>query len=152
MCHAGPHTPAGQTTNNTQKSKFLLSQAFKWKKIMFFVIPEMPSKTFVIVKKKKKNFLITLTRTCLHSWMTGRMSRAWSRTGPVGTIVETFFYTVGHTVRCIPWFLYKMVNHKIPTQARMIATIQEVYSSVSILLLNKLTWTSLNRVRWCLKV
>ena len=37
---------------NTQKSKFLLSQAFKWKKIMFFVIPEMPSKTFVVVYKK----------------------------------------------------------------------------------------------------
>ena len=37
---------------NTQKSKFLLSQAFKWKKIMFFVIPAMPSKTFVVVKKK----------------------------------------------------------------------------------------------------
>ena len=42
---------------NTQKSKFLLSQAFKWEKIMFFVIPEMPSKTFVMVLK---NFLITL--------------------------------------------------------------------------------------------
>ena len=40
----------GQTTN-TQKSKFLLSQAFKWKKIMLFVIPEMPSKTFDMVKK-----------------------------------------------------------------------------------------------------
>ena len=37
---------------NTQKSKFLLSQAFKWKKIIFFVIPEMPSKTSVIVFKK----------------------------------------------------------------------------------------------------
>ena len=37
---------------NTQKSKFLLSQAFKWKKIMFFVIPEMPSKTFVMLYKK----------------------------------------------------------------------------------------------------
>merc|ERR1711911_215735 len=37
---------------NTQKSKFLLSQAFKWKKIMFFVISEMPSKTFVMVLKK----------------------------------------------------------------------------------------------------
>ena len=37
----------GQTIHrkNTQKSKFLLSQTFKWKKIMFFV----------------KNFLITLT-------------------------------------------------------------------------------------------
>ena len=34
---------------NTQKSKFLLSQAFEWKKIMFYVIPEMPSKTFVMV-------------------------------------------------------------------------------------------------------
>ena len=34
---------------NTQKSKFLLSQAFKWGKNMFFVIPGMPSKTFVMV-------------------------------------------------------------------------------------------------------
>ena len=33
---------------NTQKSKVLLSQAFKWKKSMFFVIPEMTSKTFVM--------------------------------------------------------------------------------------------------------
>ena len=40
------------TRKNTQKSKFLLSQAFKWKKIMFFVIPEMPSKTFVMLYKK----------------------------------------------------------------------------------------------------
>ena len=37
---------------NTQKSKFLLSQAFKWKRNMFFVIPEMPSKTFVMGLKK----------------------------------------------------------------------------------------------------
>ena len=37
---------------STQKSQFLLSQAFKWKKIMFFVITEMPSKTFVMVLKK----------------------------------------------------------------------------------------------------
>ena len=38
---------------NTQKSKFLLSQAFKWKKKnMFFVIPEMPSKTLVMLYKK----------------------------------------------------------------------------------------------------
>ena len=44
------------TRTNTQKSKFLLSQAFKLKKNMFFVIPEMPSKTLVMVKK---NFLIT---------------------------------------------------------------------------------------------
>ena len=34
---------------STQKSKFRLSQAFKWKKMMFFVIPEMQSKTFVTV-------------------------------------------------------------------------------------------------------
>ena len=46
------------TRKNTQKSKFLLSQAFKWKKIMFFVIPEMSSKTFVMLQK---NFLITLS-------------------------------------------------------------------------------------------
>ena len=37
---------------NTQKSKFLLSETFKWKKIMFFVIPEIPSKTFVMLLKK----------------------------------------------------------------------------------------------------
>ena len=36
----------------TQKSKFLLSQAFKWKKLLFFVVPEMPSKTFDMVLKK----------------------------------------------------------------------------------------------------
>ena len=35
-----------------KNQKFLLSQAFKWKKIMFFVIPEMPSKTFVMLYKK----------------------------------------------------------------------------------------------------
>ena len=40
------------TRENTQKSKFLLPRAFKWKKIMFFVIPEMPSKTFVMLYKK----------------------------------------------------------------------------------------------------
>ena len=35
-----------------KKSKFLLSQALKWKKKnMFFVIPEMPSKTFVMILK-----------------------------------------------------------------------------------------------------
>ena len=54
------HTrPPGRlpTRKNTQKSKFLLSQAFKWKKIMFFVIPEMPYETFVMLYK---NFLITL--------------------------------------------------------------------------------------------
>ena len=52
---------------NTQKSKFLLSQALKWKKIMFFVIPEMPSKTFVIVLK---NFLITSSEhaTCVNAY------------------------------------------------------------------------------------
>ena len=38
--------------NVTQKSKFLLSQAFKWKKIMFFVMPLIISKTFVMLSKK----------------------------------------------------------------------------------------------------
>ena len=37
---------------NTQKSKFLLSQAFKWEKNMFFVIPEMLSKIFIMGWKK----------------------------------------------------------------------------------------------------
>ena len=37
---------------NTQKSKFLLSQAFKWEKNMFFVIPQMSSKNFVMLQKK----------------------------------------------------------------------------------------------------
>ena len=36
----------------TPKSKFLLSQAFKWEKNMFFVIPEMQSKTCVMGLKK----------------------------------------------------------------------------------------------------
>ena len=70
--HAGPspaslHIGPGPTRppvpldifKNTQNSKFLLSQAFKWKEIMFFVIPEMPSKTSVM---PKKNFLITLKK------------------------------------------------------------------------------------------
>ena len=48
---AGPPDPL-HIRKNTQKSKFLLSQAFKWKKFTFFVIPEMPSKTFVMVLKK----------------------------------------------------------------------------------------------------
>ena len=39
--------------------EFLLSQALNWKKNMFFVIPEMPSK---ILLWFKKNFLITLLR------------------------------------------------------------------------------------------
>jgi len=39
------------TSVRTHK-KFLLSQAFKWKGIMFFVVPEMPSKTFVVLYKK----------------------------------------------------------------------------------------------------
>ena len=43
---------------NTQKSMFLLSQAFKWKKIKFFVIPVMPLKLLLWFKK---NFLITLS-------------------------------------------------------------------------------------------
>ena len=44
---------------NTQKSKFLLAQTFKWKKIMFFVIPDIPSKTCLLWFLKK--FLITLS-------------------------------------------------------------------------------------------
>ena len=50
----GPTRPPGilHIRENTQKSKFLLSQTFKWKKNMFFVIPEMPSKTFVMLYKK----------------------------------------------------------------------------------------------------
>ena len=56
---------------NTQKSNFLLSQAFKWKKNMFFVITEMASKTSVMVKK---NFPITLSidlrYTKADSWAT----------------------------------------------------------------------------------
>ena len=40
------------TGYKSQKSKFLLSQAFKWGKNIFYVIPEMPSKTFVMLKKK----------------------------------------------------------------------------------------------------
>ena len=50
----GPTRPPDPLHNrkNTQKSKFLLSQTLKWKKIVFFVIPEMPSKTFVMVSKK----------------------------------------------------------------------------------------------------
>ena len=51
---SGHTRPPGRlsTRKNTQKSKFLLSQSFKLKKIMFFVIPEMPSKTFVMLYKK----------------------------------------------------------------------------------------------------
>ena len=58
----GPTRPSGilHIRKNTQKSKFLLSQTFKWGKNTFFVIPEMPSKTYDIVFKKK-NFLITLS-------------------------------------------------------------------------------------------
>ena len=50
----GPTRPPGilHIRKNSQKSKFLPSQAFKLKKIMFFVIPEMPSKTFVMLYKK----------------------------------------------------------------------------------------------------
>ena len=43
-------------THYTQKSKFLLSQTFKWKKIMFLVIPEMPSTTFVMVTFNQREF------------------------------------------------------------------------------------------------
>ena len=73
---------------NTQKSKFLLSQAFKWKKKYVFVIPEMHSKTFVIDLKKLPghfkqgiagqlhvsfyiNALFQLYRTISGNWSTG---------------------------------------------------------------------------------
>ena len=48
----GPLSPPGRLhiRKKTQKSNFLLSQAFKWKKIVI-VIPEMPSKTLVMVLK-----------------------------------------------------------------------------------------------------
>ena len=51
-CNYTSYTVTLHIRKNTQKSKFLLSQAFKLKTIMFFVIPEMPSKTFVMVLTK----------------------------------------------------------------------------------------------------
>ena len=68
------HTrPPGRlpTRKNTQKSKFLLSHAFKWKKIMFFVIPEMPSKTFVMLYKKLPDHF---KASCYVSWPGRRLS------------------------------------------------------------------------------
>ena len=58
----GPTRPPGilHIRKNTQKSKFLLSQTFKWKKKLFFVIPEMPSKTFVMLYKKLPLFNVSL--------------------------------------------------------------------------------------------
>ena len=76
----GPTRPPGilHIRKNTQKSKFLLSQAFNWKKNKFFVTPEMPSKTFVLFKK---NFLITLRmRTMLKENL---VVLEWSDLGPI---------------------------------------------------------------------
>ena len=39
----------------TQKSKFLLSQTLKWEKIIFFIIPEMLSKTFVMERLQSQS-------------------------------------------------------------------------------------------------
>ena len=53
--------------NITQKSKFLLLQAFKWKKIMFFVIPVITSKTFVMLSKKLPDHFKKIKKTRKHS-------------------------------------------------------------------------------------
>ena len=47
----GPTCPPGilNIRKNTQKSKFLLSQAFKWAKILFFVIPQQCRNIFLKV-------------------------------------------------------------------------------------------------------
>ena len=50
---------------NTQKSQFLLSQAFKWKKIMCFDIPRCHLKLLLWFKK---NFLITLMIEIITNW------------------------------------------------------------------------------------
>ena len=69
---------------NTQKSKFLLSQTFKWKKIMFFVIPEMPSKTFVmLLKKLPDHFNLTFDGVFFTLNFDG---------GGGGLILSTFFF------------------------------------------------------------
>ena len=66
---------------NTQKSKFLLSQAFQWKKIMLFVIPEMPSKLLLCFKK---DFLITLSMHCARLMVTwATTDRVWGGSSPV---------------------------------------------------------------------
>ena len=63
---SGGETVTLHIRKNTQKSKFLLSQAFKWKRIMFFVIPEMPSKTFVRLYKKLYDHFKNKVKLCLH--------------------------------------------------------------------------------------
>ena len=74
----------GQTTH-TQKSKFLLSQAFKWEKSMFIVIPEMPSKTFVMLYKKlldhfnkSEYFVVFRRRYSSFSWIRSRIQGSGS--------------------------------------------------------------------------
>ena len=49
--HAGANAPAGQTTHrkNTRKIKVSPITDLQMEKIMFFVIPEMPSKPFVML-------------------------------------------------------------------------------------------------------
>ena len=61
----------GQTTH-TQKS--ILSQAFKWKKIMFFVIPEMPSETFVMLYKKLPDHF----KRTVHRFLTAKYIKGFS--------------------------------------------------------------------------
>ena len=48
--HAGPHTPAGPTTHPLEHTKIKVSPltGLQMEKNMFFVIPDMPSKTFVM--------------------------------------------------------------------------------------------------------
>ena len=72
------HTrPPGRlpSRKNTQKSKFLLSQFFKWKKNMFFVIHEMPSKTFVMLYKKIPDHFNLTISVCVQ-WCARRV---WSQ-------------------------------------------------------------------------
>ena len=70
---------------NTQKSKFLFSQTLKWKKNMFFKIPEIPSKTLVMGKKK------------LPDHFKNHLSNVWGNgiksTGPdnVDTVLQCLF-------------------------------------------------------------
>ena len=71
----GPTRPPGilHIRKNTQKSKFLLSQAFNWKKIMFFVIPEMPSKTgwMAVAGKQKEGVGINMKSAALQNLFKG---------------------------------------------------------------------------------
>ena len=76
----GPTRPPGilHIRKNTQKSKFFLSQTLKWEKIMFFVIPEMPSKTFVMVLKKLPDHFKHVQRMP-HRYMPGGTTTTGSR-------------------------------------------------------------------------